>query len=475
LSLQGQYDIAIIGGGILGTSIAYFLSSYLKSLKSFSSSTYSIILFEQERNIASHTSTRNTGKVHAPFLYDPVKKRLFAKAAFLGFDMLKEYCKIKSLPFKEDGVLEVATYDKAIDELHKYVEWGYSNGLKKDELKFLEKDDVSRIEPNVKCLSAIYCSKDGSVDYGAISRKLIQDAEAFGCKISTGKKVSRIEQKNSKIVLYTDSIGNVNNDYKNSPQTAPTKEQISVSYLINAAGGNAVDVAHQMGVANEYTDLHFRGEYWQAPPEYADLTKISIYSVPKYPEYPFLDPHWILRIDGRREVGPNAVPVFSPYAYSLSTNLRYFIPKILESSRSGVFKILKDRQFLALASNELKSSLSKTAMINRARDFLPALVPSMFNQRGTSGIRSSLIDKYGKFLSDTLILEDNLSLHVLNYNSPGATGALPMAAMIVSRLIEDGVVVTPTTTAAANDDSTFIYDKEKMIWDPLRIAEQMKS
>ena len=63
LNLRPQYDIAIIGGGILGTSIAYFLSSYLKSLKSScSSSTYSIILFEQERNIASHTSARNTGK-----------------------------------------------------------------------------------------------------------------------------------------------------------------------------------------------------------------------------------------------------------------------------------------------------------------------------------------------------------------------------------------------------------------------------
>jgi hypothetical protein len=46
-----------------------------------------------------------------------------------------------------------------------------------------------------------------------------------------------------------------------------------------------------------------------------------------------------------------------------------------------------------------------------------------------------------------------------------------MAAMIVSRLIDDGVVVTLTTTAAANDDSTFIYDKGKLIWDPLRIAE----
>jgi hypothetical protein len=50
----------------------------------------------------------------------------------------------------------------------------------------------------------------------------------------------------------------------------------------------------------------------------------------------------------------------------------------------------------------------------------------------------------------------SLYLHVLNYNSPGVTGALPMAAMIVSGLIDDGVVVSPTTAATANDKSTFM-------------------
>jgi len=37
--------------------------------------------------------------------------------------MLKEYCILKSLPFKQDGVLEVATHDKGIDMLNKYLEW----------------------------------------------------------------------------------------------------------------------------------------------------------------------------------------------------------------------------------------------------------------------------------------------------------------------------------------------------------------
>ena len=223
-----------------------------------------------------------------------------------------------------------------------------------------------------------------------------------------------------------------------------------------------------MGVAREYTDLHFRGEYWQAPSEYLDLTKVSIYTVPKHPEYPFLDPHWILRVDGKREVGPNAVPVFSPYAYNWSTNVKYLIPKIFESSKTGARKIFLNRQFLLLASSELKSSLSKTAMINRAREFLPQLRPSSFTQRGTAGIRSSLIDRNGKFVEDTLIIKNENTLHVLNYNSPGATGALPMAAMIVNELIEDGILLSASTSNSSTINS--MKDNKKRIWDIAAIS-----
>ena len=59
------------------------------------------------------------------------------------------------------SVLQVATYDKGTDKLHKYKEWGYSNGLQKNELKFLDKQEVFDFESHVKCLSTIYCFKDG--------------------------------------------------------------------------------------------------------------------------------------------------------------------------------------------------------------------------------------------------------------------------------------------------------------------------
>jgi L-2-hydroxyglutarate oxidase len=436
--LHVDCKVAIIGGGVLGMSIAYFLSAHAKSPES-------VALLEQEKNIAQHTSGRNTGKVHAPFLYDPTKKKTFAKAAALGYEMWQKYSSHKRMLFKRDGVLEVALDDKGIDQLNKYMEWGEANGLTKNELQLLDKNEVARMEPNVRCASAIYCSKDASVNYGAFTLALLEDIQWFGCKLLLGHKVERISSYSQGVYSVTTNQG----------------EEVRAEYLVNVAGGNSMDVAHMMGVAQSYTDLHFRGEYWQAPPQYHDLTKLSIYSVPKHPEYPFLDPHWIVRADDRREVGPNAVPVFGPYAYGWRRNLADMLPKIMESSHTGARKIFFDRQFLSLASTELRSSLSKTAMINRVREFLPQLRPSAFTQRGTAGIRSSVIDKTGRFVPDTLVLERDSSLHVLNYNSPGATGALPMAANITSKIIKANALQTS--------------DKPKSLWDATTIADRMKA
>lgn len=435
--LHVECKVAIIGGGVLGTSIAYFLSAHANNPES-------VALVEQEQNIAQHTSSRNTGKVHAPFLYDPAKKKTFAKAASLGYEMWQQYSYHKALPFKRDGVLEVALDDKGIGRLQKYMEWGEANGLDKKELQLLDKDEAAKMEPNVRCSSAIYCSKEASVNYGALALTLMQDLQSFGCKLLLGHRAAHISYSQGAYSIYT-SQGT----------------QIRAEYLVNAAGGNSMDIAHMMGIAESYTDLHFRGEYWQAPLQYQDLTKLSIYSVPRHPEFPFLDPHWIVRGDGKREVGPNAVPVFGPYAYGWRRNLADMLPKIIESSRTGARRILFDRQFLSLARTELKSSLSKTAMINRVREFLPQIRPLAFSQRGTAGIRSSVIDKTGRFVPDTLVLERDASLHVLNYNSPGATGALPMAANIASKVME------ACALPAAG--------RPRSLWDATAIAEKMKA
>lgn len=413
--MEKTSDITIIGGGILGISIAYFLSHVIKNK--------SILVLEQAPSVAYHTSSRNTGKVHAPFLYDPEKKKLFAKAASMGFDMWETYAKLKSLPFRRDGVLEVAVDEKGIDRLEKYKRWGEINGLKKDELQLLDGSEVSKLEPEVKCKKAIYCTKDGSVDYGSFTKALASDVVTNGASILLDTKVTKIHNKKDYI-----KIESSNND------------TIKTKFLINAAGGQAIDIAHNMDVAKNLTDIHFRGEYWEAGPEYQNLTKVSVYSVPKHSQYPFLDPHWIVRVDGRREIGPNAVPVASPYAYDFQSNLKAMFPKLAEMLGSGARKVIFDSQFLSLASEEFLSSLSKTVMINRVREFLPKIRPSTFKKRGTAGIRSSVVNENGAFVPDAVLNEGPMSFHILNYNSPGATGALPFSVHVISQMHEKGIL-----------------------------------
>ena len=416
--MQDSYDVTVIGGGILGCAIAYFLSIVTES---------SIIVIEQEKNVALHTSSRNTGKVHAPLYYNPDKKSSTAFYALKGFDMLKRYCNLHKLPFKEDGVIEVAINERQIDTLHKHVQWAHKNGLKNEDVKFLNKDEILQIEPNVKCQAAIVCFRDASTDYSLINQKLMEDAIRFGCKTSFQNKFRSV-------------YCNTNTGANRKMTIIGTVKDITTDYIINATGGNSLDIAHNLGLAREYTDLHFRGEYWMAPQKYSNLTKRSIYSAPRYTEYPFLDPHWIIRSDGRCEVGPNAVPVFGPYSYNLYDNLKNAVPKIFESANLGILKLVLNRQFLRLVSDEFLSSVFKTNMINRVRKFLPCLNPSDFKQRGRAGIRSLLVDKNGNFVSESLLVEDESSLHILNYNSPGATGVLPVAIDIVKELVQKNIV-----------------------------------
>ena len=43
-----------------------------------------------------------------------------------------------------------------------------------------------------------------------------------------------------------------------------------------------------------------------------------------------------------------------------------------------------------------------------------------------------------------MIIKNDYSLNVLNYNSPGATGSLPLAALITHGLIADGIITSPS-------------------------------
>ena len=418
---MAKFDITIIGGGILGTTISYWISS-LYDLK--------ICLIEKESDVAMHASGRNTAVIHSPFYLNPKTKKHLAKSSLISYEMWQNLAKERNIPWKKTGVLELALNEEQHKSLEEFMKWGIQNGLSEEDLTLLDSKEVSKKEPNVKGHSAIFCPKEVSSDFGAFTREIKKYSEKNGTQFLLGHKVHSIKNDGNEVTIFLE------NDIK-----------FSSNFIINCAGGNSLDIAQLCGLAKEYSDLHFRGEYWIADKKYSDLVKTTVYTVAEFKGYPFLDPHWIKKANGQSEVGPNAVPISSPETYSgYLGDITTSISKLKEIVTGNAIKLLSDPEFLSLISKEWLSSISKTAMIRRVQKFIPKIKPDYFSERGTAGIRSPVITPKGKFLPDVLELKNSNSFHIINYNSPGATGAPAYSAFIVQKLQESGYLDYPQKT-----------------------------
>src|SRR5205823_2702015 len=350
------WDVTIVGGGVLGTSFAYWLAARYEGR---------IAVLEKEANVAAHTSRRNTGVVHRPFYLDPQARRVFARCAQVAYGMWKGYAERRRLPWRPIGTFEVATRPEGVGRLDKYFGWGLANGMGEDELQVLTAAEVRRHEPNVRSHGAIWSKTDTAVDYESFTKSVREDAEAAGARFLLGSEVAAVDVK------------------------------------------------------ADHLEVRF------ASPD-ADLVH--------------LDPHWITRADGRREIGPNAVPVAGPYTYRGFGNPSEIPQKIFESPLRNKLRLLVNPDFITLAAEEWASSISKRVMTKRAQEFLPALKEDNLIRPGTAGVRASVVDRRGVFMKEAIELSGPHSYHITNYNSPGATGAPAYAAWTVLRLARSGLL-----------------------------------
>jgi len=409
-----RWDVTIVGGGILGTCLAYWLGLRYDAR---------VAVLEREAASAAHASGRNTGVVHRPFYLDPVKAKLFAQVAQASFPLWKTYARERALPWAEVGTLKVALEPAEVASLEKNVAFAKANGMAEDELEVLDREAVHDLEPNVRCEAALHVKTDSVVDFRALTQAVRVDAEASGVVFFSNAEVRRIERRPDHLVLHTQL------DW----------ESLETRFLVNCAGGGSLDIARLLGVGLEYADLHFRGEYWAIDGRAASLASRNVYTVPKSADLPFLDPHWIVRPDGRREVGPNAVPVPGLDSYEdLVESLPDWPAKVFEPPIGNKVRLALSRTFLTLTARELLSSLSRFEMMHRVQRFLPALREGHLTERGMAGIRSPVIDPKGQMVKEAIELPGPVSYHILNYNSPGATGAPAYTAYLADRLAARG-------------------------------------
>lgn len=405
-------DILVVGAGVLGVNLAYWLSSLYDC---------DIVVVDLERAPGMHTTSRNTGVIHRPFYLDPKKKRVFARTSSVSLPLWRALAEGGSLPWKPIGTFNIGIEEGEMRTLEEYRSWGLQNGMGEEELSLLDGGEVRSLEPEVSCRGALLSKTDVSVDFRALTRRLWRLAEGRGARLVGGAEVTSVERRRDSVEV--------------GLSTPAGREEVSCRYLINAAGGGSLEIAHRAGFARGLASLNFRGEYWVVEEPFASRITSNIYRPPRFPKYPFLDPHFVVRADGSRQIGPNAVVVPGPYVYrgvGLSE-----LPSFLSRPPSPKARLAVDGDFLSLVAGEWLSSLSKRAMCGRVRRFVPGLRVGMLRRRAVFGVRSSVVGSSG-FLPEALLFRDASSAHVVNYNSPGATGAPAYSALVVKQLREEG-------------------------------------
>ena len=392
--------IVIVGGGILGLSIAR--NFLLKGFKN-------LILLEKEECVANHQSSRNSGVMHAGLYYDP--KSLKANLSRKGIVMMKDFCNENSISWEECGKVVVATEENEIERLDKLYKRGITNGLKG--IKKINSKEVNLIEPYVDAKAAILVPEESIVNYKKVASKYEEQIVSLGGEIQCSSKVIGIKHliDSEELLLENGEI-------------------ISGEVIISTAGLYSDKIAKMLRFdIDKKQTLPFRGEYYLLKPEYEYLIKDLIYPVPN-PTLPFLGVHFTKMIDGGVEAGPNAVLALAREGYDWKTINLFELYESL--SYSGLQKFVL--KYPLITAGEVIRSLSKQVFVKSLKKLIPDISGKMIT-KGPAGIRAQLMNNNGGLEQDFDIRINSNVISVLNAPSPAATSSLSISEYIVELLI----------------------------------------
>jgi L-2-hydroxyglutarate oxidase len=393
---QHRFDVAVIGGGLVGLASALALNAAGRR----------VVVLESEDRVAPHQSGHNSGVIHAGLYYKPGSLR--ARLCNEGRESLYAFLEREGVPFRRSGKLVVATAESERPALEELERRGIANGLQG--LQRLDAKELRALEPEVSGVAALLVAETGLVDFAEVARAYVRVLERQGGVVRTGARVLAIRTEAGGVTVTT-AAGTIEADA-----------------VVNCAGLQADRVARLAGVDPGVQIVPFRGEYCELAPEARSLVRHPIYPVPN-PAFPFLGVHFTPRLDGRVEAGPNAVLSWHREGYSAGSFSLRDAAELLRFP--GFWRFAARHWKLGLA--EMGRSWSRERFVHALQQLVPA-VRSEHLVAGGSGVRAQAVDRNGELVNDFLFVEGERSLHVLNAPSPAATASLAIGQVIAGRL-----------------------------------------
>ena len=385
------YDIAIVGGGIVGAATFYKLQSKFPDIK--------IILLEKETGLADHQTGHNSGVIHSGLYYKPGS--LKAKNCIEGRHELVAFAKEHNIAHDVCGKVVVAVDESELPFMEKIYNIGLENKI--EGLKKLTAEEVKQHEPFVESIGGLLVPCTGIIDFVAATKKMVE--------------LALEQQGESKLCLEHEvkTIDKTNKDYS---VIHTSKGEYKAKNLVFCAGLQADRLAKKDGVDLKEKVVGFRGDYYELTSKGKEKVKHLIYPVPN-PEFPFLGVHFTRMTNGDIECGPNAVFTFKREGYG-KTDFS-FRDTWDALTYKGTWKLFfKNMKF---GINEYRRAFSKKLFLKTLQRLIPSLTMDDI-EPGRAGVRALLLRQDGDTRDDFRIEYGVNSIHVLNAPSPAATASL---------------------------------------------------
>ena len=388
-----EYDIAIVGGGIVGLATAFQLQKNFPKLN--------LVVFEKEKELAFHQTGRNSGVIHSGLYYKPGSFK--AKNCVEGRKQLVKFAKENNLNYDVCGKIVVAINEEESKRLEQLKLNGEQNGL--SGLKLLNPNEFKKIEPNIDGVKALWVPESGIIDYKGI----------------TNKFADKVKSINSESLIITDCEVK---DYKEN-QIKTSKGIYKSKHIIFCGGLFADRLAAKDKVKLDMRIVGFRGDYYELSEKAKSKINNLVYPVPN-PEFPFLGVHFTRMTNGDIECGPNAVFTFKREGYNKTD---FSLKDTFEAlSFRGTRKLFINHWKFGV--NEYKRAFSKSLFLKELQKMLPSLKMKDIVS-GRSGVRAMALGSDGEVIDDFKIVKNKRNIHVLNAPSPAATACLAIGNQIM--------------------------------------------
>jgi L-2-hydroxyglutarate oxidase len=399
-----HFDIAIVGGGIVGAATFFRLQQRFPDKK--------LLLLEKEPYLAAHQTGNNSGVIHSGLYYKPGSKK--AVNCVEGRKQLVAFCKEHNVAHDVCGKVVVATDANELPNMDRIFEIGKQNQI--EGIEKISGDQVKEIEPFCESIGGIWVPVTGIVDYVGATQKMIDVAQSIQPKseVKLEHEVLDVWQEGENTKFHT------------------SKGTFQSTYSIYCAGLQADRLAKKDGVTLKERVVGFRGDYYELTEQAKHKVKNLIYPVPD-PNFPFLGVHFTRMTNGEIECGPNAVFTFKREGYGKTDfDLKDTVDAL---TYSGTWKLfLNNMQF---GINEYRRAFSKKLFLETLQRMIPSLTMDDITP-GRSGVRALLLREDGDTRDDFRIehSKHGRSIHVLNAPSPAATASLAIGTDVATMAVD---------------------------------------